>query len=113
MQNITPKDQYNIYTLKLSDPKLYGPFYEFIIDEIQFLMPYYMIFCVGMIINAITYVEENFYILLYVILALSLLAIYLSRNRCRKYVVINFLLFWLVWCTCEVFVHVKASYKDQ
>ena len=93
MQNITPKDQYNRYTLRLGDPRLYGPFYEFTIDEIQFLMPYIMILYVGAIMNAISLVEENGHILLYVILVLPLLAIYLSRNRCRKYLLINFLLF--------------------
>ena len=113
MQSISPKDQYNRYTLRLRDPRLYGPFHKFTLDEIQFTMPYLMILSVGAMLNAISLVEKKVHILLNVIPALLLLIIYMSRQRCRKFLKLNLLLLSIVWYACIVFTHGDTSYQDQ
>ena len=44
---------------------------------------------------------------------LLLLIIYMSRQRCRKFLKLNLLLLSIVWYACIVFIHGDTSYQDQ
>ena len=113
MQFLEPQTHYNRMTLRLKDPRLYGEFYRFTIDEILFTMPYFMIIYGVFIVQQISSLDSTASTLMLGTLPLLILAVCALRNRCKEYLILGFLLIYIISWVVIWLIKLNQSLDDE
>ena len=109
-----PQQNYSRLTLRLKDPSMHEPFWEFTIDEILFTMPYFLILAVIYTIASVFQFEEKSFIVVAVVALLLYIAVHILGQKRKQYHVYGMLTLFLTRQSVILITQIfYISYTDQ
>ena len=109
-----PQQDYSRFTLRLKDPNMHEPFWEFTIDEILFTMPYFLILAVVYTIASVFEFEDKSFIIVSVVALLLYIAVHILGQKRKKYHVYGMLMLFLTRQSLILITQIfYINYTDQ